>query len=114
MNVIWFSPPILFLAFLLLGVMLLLLGRHFAAQGEENPAKHIHYSCGEDLDVPHFELNYHAFFRLALLFGILHIVALTISTIFSTGNATTKFYAVLYVLGAAVSMFILLESDDTK
>ena len=114
MNTIWFSPPILFVAFLLLGGLLLLLSRRIAAQGDDNPSKHMHYSCGEDLDVPHFELDYHAFFRLALLFGILHIVALTISTIYSNGKPATKFYAVLYVVGAAVSMFILLERDEPK
>ena len=62
MNTIWFSPPILFVAFLLLGGLLLLLSKRIAAQGDDNPSKHMHYSCGEDLDVPHFELDYHAFF----------------------------------------------------
>ena len=113
METIWFSPPILFFAFILLGGLVLVISKHFAAKGEENSAKYIHYSCGEDLDVPHFELNYHAFFKLALLFGILHIVALTISTI-ATTNSNTKFYSVLYVIGAAVSMFILLERDENK
>lgn len=106
---LWFSPPILFAIFISLGGLMLGVGKWISAKGKENPAKFIHYSCGEDLDTQHLELNYHAFFRLALLFGILHIVALVISTI--PGKANTKIYSVIYVLGAAVSMLILLERD---
>lgn len=110
-NNIWFTPPVLFIIFVLFGGLITVVSKHFAAKGENNPAKFIHYACGEDLDAPHFELNYHAFFRLSLLFGILHIVALVISTTVST-NTNSKIFSVMYVIGAAVCMFILLESDE--
>lgn len=112
-KTIWFTPPILFISFIFLACLMMVLGKRIAAKGDENPEKFIHYSCGEDLDVQHLELDYHAFFRLALLFGILHIVALIISTTVST-NINTKFYSVMYVIGAAVSMLILLERDEDK
>ncbi len=105
------SPLILFFLFILIGYGIMRLSERNAAKGEDNPAKFTHYSCGEDLDVPHLELNYHAFFRLALLFGILHIVALIISTA-SASNAGTKIASVLYVIGALFSMAILLEHNE--
>ena len=106
---LWISPPVLFAIFMSLGGLMLGVGKSISAKGTDNPAKFIHYSCGEDLDTPHLELNYHAFFRLALLFGILHIIALVISTI--PAKADIKILSVTYVFGAAVSMFILLEHD---
>ena len=106
-----FSPLILFSLFFLIGYVIMRLCERNAAKGEDNPAKFTHYSCGEDLDVPHLELDYHAFFRLALLFGILHIVALIISTA-SASNANTKISSVLYVIGALFSMAILLEHNE--
>lgn len=108
----WFSPPILIIIFMLLGALLLLIGRVISAKGEYNRTKHLHYSCGEDLDAPHVQVSYHAFFRLALLFSILHIVALVISTI--DRNADNKIHAVLYLIGAGVCIFILLERNEQK
>ena len=108
-NSLWFSPPVLFVIFMSLGGLMLAVGKRISAKSKENPAKFIHYACGEDLDTPHLELNYHAFFRLALLFGILHIVALAISTI--PVKMDLKILSVIYVFGAAVSILILLERD---
>ncbi len=109
---LWFSPPILFAIFISLGGLMLGVGKLISAKGKENPAKFIHYSCGEDLETPHLELNYHAFFRLALLFGILHIVVLVISTI--PAKMDMKILSVIYIVGAAVSILILLERDGHK
>jgi NADH:ubiquinone oxidoreductase subunit 3 (subunit A) len=108
----WFSPPILIIIFMVLGALLLLMGRVISAKGKYNRTKHLHYSCGEDLDAPHVQVSYHAFFRLALLFSILHIVALVISTI--DRNADNKIHAVLYLIGAGVCIFILLERNEQK
>jgi len=104
-----FSPPILFAIFISLGGLMLGVGKLVSAKGTENPAKFTHYSCGEDLETPHLELNYHAFFRLAMLFGILHIVSLVISTI--PVKMDMKILSVIYIVGAAVSILILLERD---
>jgi len=108
----WFSPITLFAIFFSFGGLLLGAGKLISAKGTENPAKFIHYSCGEDLDAPHSELNYHAFFRLALLFGILHIVSLVISTI--PENIDMKILSAIYVIGAAVSILILLERNENE
>jgi hypothetical protein len=106
------SPPVVFLFFMVMGWALLAGGKKIAAKGEDSAGKHMHYSCGEDLDVPNFGLNYHQFFRLALLFGILHIVALVIATI--PTESDIRFLPVLYLVSAGVGMFILLEYDERK
>ncbi len=108
----WLSPPILLLIFMVVGGILLWIGKTISAKGKYSRAKHMHYYCGEDIDAPHVEVNYHAFFRLALLFSILHIVALVISTI--DLNTEHKFVPVLYLVGAGVSIIILLERDGKK
>lgn len=106
------SPPIVFIAFLLIGWLLLTGAKKIAARGEDSEGKHMHYSCGEDLDVPSFSLNYHQFFRLALLFGILHIVALVIASIPAEMNP--RFLPELYLVSAGIGMYILLEHDEGK
>ncbi|HUV15347.1 MAG TPA: hypothetical protein VMW28_02140 [Pelolinea sp.] len=104
-----FSPPVLFILFLTIGSLILAIGNRIAEKGDDIPAKHMHYSCGEDLEMPHLELNYHAFFRLALLFGVLHIVALVISTI--PARTGIQIIPITYVLAAGVSILILLERE---
>ena len=106
------SPPFLFVVFILVGGLMLGAGKLISAKGTDNPAKFIHYSCGEDLDTPPLEMNYHAFFRLALLFGIMHIVALAISTM--PVIMDIKILSIIYILGAAVSILILLERDGNE
>lgn len=107
------APLPLFLLFAIVGAFLLLAGRWLSAKGEDNPGKHEHYACGEDLELVPGNIHYHVFFRLALLFGILHIVALIISTV-ALDVGSTKALPILYVAGAAVSMLILLERDEYK
>lgn len=104
-----FHPAAVFLISLLLGGMALFVGRINAARSEESEGKHKHYSCGEDLEVPSMKLSYHAFFRLALLFGILHIVALVITTI--PTEFGHKALPLFYLLSAGICMSILLERD---
>lgn len=109
-TIMLFPLPVIFLTFLLFGAIFLAVGNRISSKGEDNPAKHIHYSCGEDLKIPPLELKYHAFFRLALLFGILHIIALAISTI--PENASVKRFSILYTISAAICIFILLEKNE--
>ncbi len=112
LMVILASPPVIFIVFMLAGWLLLAGANRIAAKGEDSPGKHLHYSCGEDLDVPSFNMNYHQFFRLALLFGILHIVALVIATI--PAGSDIRFLPVLYLVSAGFAMYILLEHGERK
>jgi len=106
------SPPIVFAIFFIAGWLLIANAKKVAPSGEESPGKYTHYSCGEDLDAPSFSLNYHQFFRLALLFGVLHIVALVIATI--PAESDIKILPAIYIFSAGVGMYILLERDESK
>lgn len=100
------SPAGAFIIFIVMGGLLLLFGKKHAAKGIESEGKTMHYSCGEDLGTPSFSLNYHRFFKLALLFGILHIAALMISTIPSV--SVNVILPIVYLLGIGATMAILL------
>jgi len=106
------SPIVVFIIYLFVGGLLLAAGKKIAAKGEKSKGKHMHYSCGEDLEVPSLNLNYHHFFRLALLFGILHIVALVLSTIPS--KSEIRILPILYLVCAGISIFILLDRDKRR
>jgi NADH:ubiquinone oxidoreductase subunit 3 (subunit A) len=103
------SPPIVLSAFLALAYGLYRLGGSLAAPGEDHPGKHQPYACGEDLLPSRVQLTYHAFFRLALMFGILHLATLVLSTL----PATTVFrrIAVVYLAGIGISVFVLTEGE---
>jgi len=109
---IFFSPAFVFLIFLLVGWLLLAVSDKVAARSDESTGKHLHYSCGEDLEVPSLNLNYHQFFRLALLFGILHIVALVIATI--PAGTDIRILPIVYLVSAGIGMFILLEREHVR
>lgn len=101
------SPVVVFILFMGVGSIILYIGSKISHRGHYSKGKHSHYACGEDLATPDLDLNYHAFYRLALLFGICHITALVISTI-PTGY-TGKVFPFVYIVGALLSLAILWE-----
>ena len=103
------SPPVAVCIFLVLTYGLYRLAGALAAPGEKHPGKHQPYACGEDLLPPETQLSYHAFFRLALLFGVLHLATLVVSTLPSGG--TSHRIAVAYLVGIAISVFVLTEGE---
>lgn len=107
---IFTSPLFIFLFFLLLGIAFFALVSKFAAPGKDHPHKREPYACGEELDTGNIMLTYHSFFRVALLFGILHIVALVITTMPS--ELSRRGVAIAYLAAAAVTMIILFEKEQ--
>ena len=103
------SPPAAMCIFLALAYGLYRLGGALAAPGEEHPGKHQPYACGEDLLPPQAQLAYHAFFRLALMFAILHLATLVVSTL-PPGGASHRI-AVAYLVGIAISVFVLTKGE---
>lgn len=101
------SPVIVFILFMGIGSAILYLGSLISERGRYSRGKHTHYACGEDLATPDLDLKYHAFYRLALLFGICHITALVISTI--PIGYTGKVFPLVYLVGALMSLAILWE-----
>jgi NADH:ubiquinone oxidoreductase subunit 3 (subunit A) len=103
------SPPLAGAIFLALVYGLYRLGGALAARGEAHPGKHQPYACGEDLLPPEAQLAYHAFFQLALMFALLHLATLVVSTL-SPGQASHR-VALLYLLGIIVSVLVLVKEE---
>jgi NADH:ubiquinone oxidoreductase subunit 3 (subunit A) len=107
MENILLSPPVALCAFLALAYGLYRLGGRLGATGEEHPGKRQPYACGEDLPPPEGRLAYHAFFRLALMFGILHLAALVLSTL--PPEVASHRVALAYLVGIGISVFVLTK-----
>jgi len=103
------SPPVALCVFLALAYGLYRLSGVLAAPGEEHPGKHQPYACGEDLLPPQAQLAYHAFFRLALMFAILHLATLVVSTLPPRGASHRL--ATAYLVGIAISVFVLTKGE---
>lgn len=110
MKEILLSPPVVMLMYLGVGYGLYRLGRAWAAQGEDHPGKEEPYACGEDLRPAPIKLAYHSFFRLALMFSVLHIATLTISTL--PGQNAFRPGGLVYLVGIAISVFVLIEEGE--
>ncbi len=102
------SPPVAMLLFLALGYGLYQLGGHVTVVGEVHEDKRRPYTGGEDLPPPERQLSYHAFFRLALMFGILHVAALVASTL--PASLPTYRVALFYLVGIGISVFVLTDA----
>ncbi len=110
MKNILLSPPVVMLMYLGLGYGLYRLGRALAAHGEDHPGKEEPYACGEDLRPAPIKLAYHSFFRLALMFSVLHIATLTVSTL--PGQNAFRPGGLIYLAGIAISVLVLIEEGD--
>jgi NADH:ubiquinone oxidoreductase subunit 3 (subunit A) len=104
------SPPVAGLVFMGLAFGLYRLSGALAAKGEEHPGKHQPYACGEDLLPPETQLVYHAFFHLALIFALLHLATLVISTL--PPDREAHILALVYLSCIIVSVLVLVQEDD--
>ncbi len=104
-----FSPPIALCLFVGLAYGLYRLGGALAAEGDERPGKRQLYACGEDMSPPRTRLGYHAFFRLALMFGILHLAGMVASTLFAGGRV--PWMGTAYLAGIGIGMFVLNQGE---
>ena len=107
MQKLLLSPPVALGVFLLLAYGIYQLSGVLSAPGEEHQGKHQPYACGVDLISPKVQLTYRAFFWLALMFGILHLATLVVSTL--PLGVTSHRIAAAYVVGIGVSVFVLTK-----
>lgn len=103
------SPPAALALTLALVCGLYGLGGRLSAPGHDAPGKHEPYACGEDMAPAGARLTYHAFFRLALMFGVLHLASLVIATLPASG--TSRRLATLYLAGIGISVLVLTEGE---
>lgn len=105
-----FAPPIAFAIVLVAALCLswvlsrLAIKKSTPASGTKKP-----YACGEDLPTHMMQPNYSQFLPFAIFFTILHVVALMIATL-PAATAASASLAIIYVLVAMLSMFVLYRS----
>lgn len=113
MTIMPLSPPIAFIIMLLAaGGLLFLLSRLSAVRTGKGTGSTKPYACGEDMPDHMIQPDYSQFFPFAFFFTILHVVALTVTTVpvekFTTVETVTTFViATVYLLGAVVGLTIL-------
>jgi NADH:ubiquinone oxidoreductase subunit 3 (subunit A) len=109
-SAILLSPPAVIALALVLVSAIYWIGGRISAKSPDSPGKHLPYASGEDLAPPKSQLAYHSFFRIALLFGILHLATLVISTVPLGSGAKNS--AALYLVAIAISVYALTKGEQ--
>ncbi len=99
-------PPVAFIIFLTVGVLIELSGSRLAAKGKTSGGKQTQYACGEDVPAQRVQPDYSDFFPFALFFSIIHVTALIMATL-PSGNIALM--GVLYLAGVAISLYTLMS-----
>jgi len=102
----WFSsPPVALVLFLALVYGLYRLAGRYAARGPSTRGKHSPYACGEDLSPETVNLSYQGFFRLALLFVVVHMATLVLATLSRAAEARPL--VMIYLIGVTMCVDVL-------
>ena len=106
MSATWLGSPLIAMA-LYLGIAagLYWLGGRWGAQGSGAPGKNLPYACGEDFTPGETQLSYRRFYRLALLFVVVHVATLVVAMLPSERSG--RLLGTLYLLGVAVCVDVL-------
>lgn len=96
------SPPIAFLLYIPLVLVISLVGKMMAGPEKPSAMKESTYSSGEEAHTPSGAPGYKPFFLIAFFFAILHLGVL----IMGTGDFTIKM--VPYLAGLVMALFVLL------
>ncbi|MBG0770256.1 MAG: hypothetical protein H0S82_01030 [Anaerolineaceae bacterium] len=100
-------PPFAFALFLLLLALFYFFFQRHAAKGPDHAAKYLPYSSGQNLPPTEVRLSYQEFFRLGLLFGVVHVAALVLSLL--PLQIETYKIGIFYLLGVSISAYVLVR-----
>ena len=103
------SPPFAMIIFLALAAGLYWLGGRWAPRGQDSVGKYLPYACGEDLSPDETRLSYQRFYRLALMFVVVHMATLVVAMLPMTLDA--RLLATIYLLGVAVCVDVLVKGE---
>ncbi len=107
------SPPVAFLIFLACAALAYtLIQKRCSAKGQDHPDKYLPYSSGQKLPPQQVEMGYEAFFRLGLLFIIMHVSTLVILTM--PAGAESNYVGVFYLFGVFISAYTLVRIRDRQ
>jgi len=104
-------PPIAFSLLTLIVMAESFLMKRTSYKGAVGKGAKKAYSCGEDMEDNRFRPEYAQFFSFAFFFSIMHVVALVVATM-PAGRGDGYAIAVVYILGALVSLIALLRRED--
>ena len=99
------SPPIAFVIFFGVGLLIYWLGRAMAPKTNMTPEKGAPYACGEDAPMPQAQMSYKLFFSLAIFFTVMHVAALVVTTLPSGPIAAL---GIVYLVIIMLSIFALV------
>jgi len=105
MNNILLSPPIAFLIFIVLGMVLSFLASKLAATGADNESKRVSYACGQRDVEHHVRPDYSQFFPYAFFFTIMHVLVLIIATV----PKDVLTLPLLYLVAGVLALVILFR-----
>jgi NADH:ubiquinone oxidoreductase subunit 3 (subunit A) len=74
------SPPLAFLIYIPLVILIMLFGRKLAGRAQTNPMKNSIYGSGEAAPTNMAAPGYRPFFLIALFFAMLHLGVLVLAT----------------------------------
>ena len=96
------SPPIAFLIYVLLVLIIVLVGRKLAGPSKASPAKSSIYGSGEEAPIYTAAPGYRPFFLIAFFFAILHLGILVI------GSGLLSPTEGIYLAGIALALVALI------
>ncbi len=96
------SPPIAFLIYVPLVILVLLGGRSMAVRGQPNPMKNAMYGSGEAAPTGAAAPGYRPFFLIAFFFAILHLGVLVV------GSGELTLSTGIYLLGLVFALVALV------
>jgi NADH:ubiquinone oxidoreductase subunit 3 (subunit A) len=99
------SPPIAFVIFFGVGLLIYWLGRAMAPKTNMTHEKGTPYACGEDAPMPQAQMSYKLFFSLAIFFTVMHVAALVVTTLPSGPIAAL---GIVYLVIIMLSVFALV------
>lgn len=107
MNNIILSVPLVFLFFLAIISLGYVVLSRLSHEGLDHEEKYLPYTGGQHLPPSETKQSYRTFFRLGLLFGIVHVAALILATL--PFNWEKHDIGLLYLIGIAISAFVLVR-----
>jgi NADH:ubiquinone oxidoreductase subunit 3 (subunit A) len=105
MNNILLSPPVAFIIFLALALLISQLTAFISAKGKVISGKNKAYACGEDVSQNRARPEYGQFFHIAYFFTIMHVIALMVAT----DPAGLSLLVIIYLAAAMLALLILFR-----
>ena len=110
MEQILLSPPVAFLALVIVIGLLVLWARRLAGGLPSLSGGALKsYACGEDVKEHRVRPEYGQFFPFAFFFTIMHVIALVIATV-PAENMRIFGLALLFIAASAMGLFILYRN----